>query len=108
MNPELPQIITGYITASNTHDIEAILGCFSDSAIVRDENETLHGKEAIKGWIVKTIGKYNFHFEPVQIHQDDNETTVSMKVSGTFPGSPITLDYHFITLDGKISSLSVE
>ena len=107
-NPELPQIITAYLTASNAHDVEAILACFSDSATVRDENETLHGKQAIKGWIVKTVSKYNFRFEPLEIHQDEDEATVTIKVSGTFPGTPITLDFCFTTHDGKISSLSVE
>src|ERR1051325_963676 len=109
MNPKLPPIINEYISASNAHDVEAVLACFSDSATVRDENETLHGRQAIKTWIVKTIEKYAFHFEPLSIKQDDdNEASVAVKVSGTFPGSPVMLDYHFTTDSEKISSLSVE
>ena len=88
MNLQIPQIIRDYIDASNSHDVEGILVCFSDNATVRDENETLHGKQSIKGWIIRTIEKYQFHFEPLKIQHDDDEATVAVKVSGTFPGSP--------------------
>jgi len=36
------------------------------------------------------------------------EAVVSVEVSGTFPGSPITLDYHFIVANEKISSLTID
>ena len=106
-NVKLPSVISDYINASNAHDVGTILACFSDAATIRDENETLHGKHAIKAWIVKTIEKYDFHFEALTIRQDDDEATVAVKVSGTFPGSPVTLDYHFTIAEGKISSLLV-
>jgi ketosteroid isomerase-like protein len=108
MDLKLPPIISHYIEASNTHNLAAILACFSDTATVRDENETLDGKEAIKGWIVKTIEKYDFRFEPLTMHQDADETILTVSVSGTFPGSPIALDYQFTIANGKISSLSIE
>jgi ketosteroid isomerase-like protein len=109
MELKLPPIISAYINASNAHDVEAILACFSDQATVRDENETLHGKEAIRGWITKTNEKYDFHFEPLRAHpEDDEEILVVVSVSGTFPGSPVTLEYLFTTSNGNIASLSVE
>jgi ketosteroid isomerase-like protein len=108
MNMTLPKIIDDYIRASNAHDVEAIVACFSDEATVRDENETLHGKSAIKGWVIKTIENYSFQFEPLRIHQDENEAAVAVEVSGTFPGSPITLDYNFALRENKISSLSID
>ena len=33
---------------------------------------------------------------------------VSVVVSGTFPGSPVTLDYHFVIAGGKISLLAID
>ena len=95
MDLQLPAILSEYVRASNAHDVEAILACFSEAATVRDENETLHGKEAIRGWITKTITRYSFRFEPIGAHQDEDETILSMTVSGTFPGSPVTLDFQF-------------
>jgi hypothetical protein len=41
--------------------VKSILASFSGNAVVSDEEETLRGKEAIKDWIVKTMGKYEFH-----------------------------------------------
>ena len=108
MNLQIPEIISEYINCSNAHDVEGILACFRNEATVRDEEETLHGKEAIKGWVIRTIEKYDFHFEPLKIHQDDDEATVSVSVSGTFPGSPVTLDYNFTIKNERISSLSVD
>jgi hypothetical protein len=56
---------------------------------------------------VKTSGKYKFHFEPLNVKEGDEEVVVSVKVSGTFDGSPVTLSYHFAVQNGKISSFSV-
>ncbi|SRR6266498_3934185 len=108
MTVTLPGIIKAYVDASNTHDVQSILACFLDDALVHDEGETLQGKTAIEGWIVKTIEKYQFQFKPVNITSRDTEIVVAVEVSGTFDGSPITVDYHFTIGNGKIVSLAVE
>jgi hypothetical protein len=104
----LPQIIQTYVDSSNRHDVQSILSCFSDDAVVHDEAETLHGKKAIEDWITKTIGKYKFHFNPLSIKQDAAEIVMAVEVSGTFDGSPITLDYHFAIEGDKIVSLAID
>jgi len=104
---KLSQIIEEYVTASNRHDLKAIVSCFSDEGIVHDEGETLHGKKAIEGWLTKTIEKYKFQFKPLNVKDDATETIVAVEVSGTFDGSPVTLDYHFTIKDDKISSLTI-
>jgi ketosteroid isomerase-like protein len=108
MTIKLPRIINDYVNASNAHDVKSILSCFSDDAAVHDEGETLHGKKAIEGWIAKTIEKYKFQFEPLGVNEDDGEVVVSVEVSGTFPGSPVTLDYHFKIENEKILSLAID
>ena len=104
----LPPLIQRYIDASNTHDVKSILSCFNDNAVVRDENETHHGKIGIGLWITTTIQKYNFHFKPLGSQERENETIVSVEVSGTCPGSPISLDYHFTIARDKIGSLTID
>ena len=103
-----PRLINGYINASNSHDVKSILACFSDDAVVHDEGETLRRKESIEGWIVKTIEKYKFQFKPLRIKVDDPEVVVAVEVSGTFDGSPVTLDYHFTVENEKILSLTID
>jgi ketosteroid isomerase-like protein len=104
---KLPRIINDYINASNAHDVRSILSCFSDDAAVHDEAETLHGKQAIEGWIAKTIEKYKFQFKPLRIKENKGDVVVTVEVSGTFDGSPVTLDYHFTIESDKILSLKI-
>ena len=108
MNVPLPEIINSYFNSSNAHQIESILSCFSDDAVVHDEGATLRGKSAIKGWIVKTIEKYKFQFKPLSTKNHDADVIVAVEVSGTFDGSPITLDYHFTIENNEIQSLKIE
>jgi hypothetical protein len=77
-------------------------------AVVRDENATHRGKIDIGHWITTTIEKYKFQFKPLSSQERDNETVVSVEVSGTFPGSPISLDYHFAIANDKIASLTID
>jgi ketosteroid isomerase-like protein len=107
MNVKLPRIISDYVNASNAHDVKSILSCFSDDAVVHDEEETLRGKKAVEGWITKTIEKYKFQFKPLRIKEDKGDVVVTVEVSGTFDGSPVTLDYHFTIESDKISSLKI-
>ena len=104
----LPPVILKYIEASNAHDAEAIVECFADDAVVRDENATRHGKIDIGCWAKETIQKYKFHFNPVSADEREAETILSVEISGSFPGSPVTLDYHFTIANDKIQSLIID
>ena len=107
MTIKLPQIIKKYVDASNRHDVKFILSCFAKDALVHDEGKVLRGQKAIEAWVVKTIAKYKFHFTPLSVKDDNTELVVRMEVSGTFDGSPISLDYHFVIVDDKILSLRI-
>jgi hypothetical protein len=104
----LPRVISMYIDASNSHDVEAIVECFAADAIVRDENAMRHGKIDIRRWATETIEKYKFQFKPLSADERDAETILSVEVSGSFPGSPVTLDYHFTIANDKIKSLIID
>ena len=100
--------IKKYVAASNKHDVKSILACFADDAVVHDEGEKLRGKKAIEGWIVKTIEKYKFQFKLLGVKGGDAKAVAEIEVSGTFDGSPVTLDYHFTIGNGKILSLAIK
>jgi len=101
-------IIQRYVDASNAHDVKSILACFADDAVVHDENATRRGKFDIERWVTETIDKYKFHFKPLSSEDRANETVVSVEVSGSFPSSPVTLDYHFTVVNKKVSSLIID
>src|ERR1700751_1075580 len=104
----LAPVIPRDIEASNAHDVEAIVDCFADDAVVRDANTTRHGKIDIGCWATETIQKYKFHFKALSAVGRGAKTILSMEVSGSFPGSPVTLDYHFTIANGKIQSLIID
>ena len=108
MSAALPRPIQNYIDTSNAHDVQSILACFADDATVRDENTTHRGKIDIECWATETIEKYKFQFKPLGAKEGDNETIVAVEISGTFPGSPISLDYRFALTSDKIASLTVD
>jgi ketosteroid isomerase-like protein len=108
MSINLPPIIKDYINASNVHDVPSVLACFADDATVRDENATHRGRIDVETWLRTTIEKYRFQFKPLRAEERGNETIVAVQISGTFPGSPITLDYYFAIADDKITSLIID
>ena len=93
MNP--PPVIQSYIAASNAHDVKGIMECFTDDI-------------DIGRWATETIQKYKFKFKPLSADKRGAETILSVEVSGSFPGSPITLDYHFTLANDKIQSLIID
>lgn len=103
-----PQVIQSYIDASNAHDVASILGCFTDDAVVQDESQAIRGKDAIKLWLATTIKKYRFQFRAKDMRTQAEQMVVTMEVAGTFPGSPVTLDYHFTLTNDKIASLTID
>jgi ketosteroid isomerase-like protein len=105
---KLLPVIKTYVDASNAHDVQLILSCFSENAVVRDEGETLHGRKAIEDWVTRTIEKYKFQFKPVTFRENNAEVVVAIEVSGMFDGSPITLDYRFTIEGDKILSLTID
>ncbi|MBS7231219.1 nuclear transport factor 2 family protein [Flavobacterium psychroterrae] len=102
----LPNIILDLIAAQSNFDSKAYAKCFSESALVFDENETHKGQNEIKKWNEKTNEMYQTQLEVLDFLIADT-TIVKTKVSGNFEGSPIILKYHFELKDGKIDSLKI-
>ena len=104
---ELPEPIAAHIAAENGQDTEPLAHCFVDHAVVRDERRTIEGLSAIKKWKVETKKKYNHTIEPLEVEERDGKTVVTNKVSGNFPGSPVTLVFSFELEGDKIASLEI-
>ena len=61
----------------------------------------------IKHWNEKTNEKYQFKLEPVAYSASDHTGILKTKISGTLPGSPIVLLYHFTLKDEVIKALRI-
>jgi hypothetical protein len=104
---KLPRIIKKYVDASNKYEGESILACFSNDAVVRDGHETLYGKQAIEGWIAKTIDKNKIQFKPLSIKRGQGRRRRYGGGIGNVRWKPDHLDYHITIADEKITLLTI-
>jgi SnoaL-like protein len=107
MSVHLPPPVDLYVEIENSGDIEALSQCFACDATVRDEGHTYEGLAAIKEWKADTKKKYNHTVAPLAVAHRDGKTVLEAKLTGNFPGSPLTLEFSFLLKDGKIVSLEI-
>lgn len=107
MIDNLTPAIAGYIEDMNTRDNESLICRFAPEAVVVDEGETYRGTDEIGEWIAKVQSAFEFTLEPLRAEQQEDETILTCRTTGAFPGSPVDLR-HFITLEGdRIASLTI-
>ena len=99
--------VANYIAAANAQDIDAVAATFSEGAVVRDEGQSRQGIAAIRQWAAEVGEKYRPNVEALDFVQTDGKTILTGRVSGNFPGSPITLRYVFTLAGGKIERLEI-
>ena len=103
----LPKVIADVVAAQNQFDSVAYANCFSETAVVCDEGKTHNGRKSIEEWIDESNKKYKSVMKPLSIADEGKTTVLSAEVSGTFPGSPLVLKFHFDIVDGQIHKLKV-
>ena len=108
MNIDLPPTITAFFQAFNPHDATAVTALFTGNALVADEGREYRGGDAINAWIQKANGSYKPRAVPTALAHSDGKIVVTAQVSGTFPGSPAPLHYHFTLNDDKIAALTCD
>jgi hypothetical protein len=108
MSLELPNPIAAYLAAVNAKDADMLASCFAEEAVVHDEGGEYRGLDAIKSWGEETQRKYKYAMEALDTLVSGNTVRVRAKVTGSFTGSPIELDYLFSLTDDKIISLKIE
>lgn len=108
MDIDLKQPLSSYFEAQNAHDVVGMLACFSEGALVHDEGRDRIGLAAIRAWMEETTRKYHPTVSPTKVAEVGERTTVTVQVSGAFPGSPIELLYHFTTADGAVARLEID
>jgi uncharacterized protein (TIGR02246 family) len=100
-------VIADLIAAQDKYDSKAFAENFTDDAVVQDEGKTYHGKTEIRQWNEMTNAKYKTKIEPVEVTNSGDKIILTAKISGTFPGSPAMIKYHFEIKDNKITSLHI-
>ncbi len=104
---KLPQSLVNYFEAVNAGDGTTAATLFAESAVVNDEGADHRGHAAIAAWVEETAGKYQFQVTPLDVRQSGEQVRASCQVKGSFPGSPVTLDFDFTLSRDRITSLSI-
>ncbi|HBX46444.1 nuclear transport factor 2 family protein [Limibacterium fermenti] len=107
MELKLPKVVLDLLTAQKNYDSDAYADCFSETALVIDEEKEYKGKKAIRDWIENANQQFNTTMEPTKYSETDSKAIITAVVSGDFDGSPVALDYHLETEDNKIARLEI-
>jgi hypothetical protein len=107
MSLQLPVAIERYIQIANSGAPEAAPECFAPDAVVRDEGQTYEGLAAIKHWMAATKKKYGHTITPLELAERGGQSVVKARLAGSFPGSPITVNFNFVVAGDKIRSLAI-
>jgi hypothetical protein len=106
MNP-LPAPVAAYIDAANAQDPGRVAAAFCADATVHDEGHVQRGRAAIEAWARDTGSRYQSTIEPAGLESANGRHSVRANVRGNFPGSPITLHFHFQLESDGIASLEI-
>jgi hypothetical protein len=107
MELELPKPIEAFVRAENSGDADSVSECFAPGATVRDEGHYYEGLPAIRAWTARTKRLYKHQVTPLEFHASDGVATLKARLSGEFPGSPVTANFHFGLVGDRIASLRI-
>jgi SnoaL-like domain len=94
-----------YFELATQADTDAYFAQFADDAVVEDEGKERHGIAEIRAWRTEVPP---VRYDVQNIERDGSRTHAQVEVSGTFPGSPVTLSFDFqYTDDDRISVLRI-
>jgi len=108
----LPAIISAYFAACEGDDVDAVVACFTEDAIVLDEDREWHGQAGVRQWRDTVAGIYEYTVEvrgtaePGDVDGVD-PYDVFTHLEGTFPGGTVDLTDRFGLREGRIAHLEI-
>ena len=104
---DLPAPVAAYFAANPALDVDGMLAPFAADAVVFDEKRTRRGRDEIRAWIEEATVAACAVAVPQDANVQDGDHVVTAEVSGTFPGSPVTLDFRFALAHDRIARLAI-
>lgn len=104
---QLPDLITNYFELPPDAGVPDLAVVFTDDAIVRDEGHEHRGITGIRAWRVETMARTPFTARPLSVEEKDGVLHVPTEVTGSFPGSRLTLVHRFTLCDGRVAALEI-
>ena len=104
---KVPAVVRKFFTEANRFNAKQAAECFTEEAMVQDEDRDHKGQISILAWVTEVIAKYQPTFTLLRASVAGAQVKTAVAVSGRFPGSPVTLGYEFHLRGNKISSLTI-
>jgi hypothetical protein len=102
----IARVVDNYFRLAVDSDTEAYFAQFAPTAVVEDEGHEYHGINAIRSWRT-SVPPVRYDVRDV-VSGGDGVTTAHAEISGTFPGSPVTLSFRFgLDADRRIELLII-
>jgi len=95
------------LPAADTTDVDRVVRCFTESAVVVDEQPEHRGHLAIARWKADATAKYHYSSVPIAVDLAGPTAIVTARVAGDFPGSPVELRYRFALEGDRIARLEI-
>lgn len=94
--------------AAARRDYEGLAACFTEDAVVQDEQRTHRGRSAIAEWQRETRRRWRYTLTVRGGHQvSARRYRVKAHLHGNFPGGDADVEYLFTTARGLISRLVI-
>jgi hypothetical protein len=99
------ELVARYFQLAPQPDAEAYFAQFADDAVAEDEGHEYHGIEEIRAWRTSVPP---VSYTVADTVTNDDGTVAHAEIAGDFPGSPVTLAFHFaFTDDDHIRTLAI-
>jgi ketosteroid isomerase-like protein len=103
-----PPVITRYLNAAATGDLDTLVACFTDEATVLDEGRTYRGPDAIRGWRESLRSQWEYTATVTASEAaGDGDYIVAAHIEGNFPGGVVDLTYRFELAGEQIAALAI-
>lgn len=111
MTISLPTVISDYLAASDRGDLDALVACFTDDAVVLDEDQEWRGRAGIRQWREKVANAYQYTVEVRGAAKQESvdgvqRHDVHTHLEGNFPGGTVDLTFRFGLRD-RIATLQI-
>jgi hypothetical protein len=108
----LPPVVSNYLAASDRDDIDAIIACFTEDAVVLDEDRHWRGAAAIRQWRENVATAYEYTVAIIGSQalgelDGGQRREVYTHLEGNFPGGQVDLTNRFTLRGDLIGGLDI-
>ena len=108
----LPPVVSNYLAASDRDDIDAIVACFTEDAVVLDEDRHWVGAAAIRQWRENVASAFEYTVAIIRSEalgevDGAQRYDVYTHLEGNFPGGQVDLTNRFTLRGDLIKGLEI-